>query len=153
MSKVRTNYRKTEIYDRLVDDEGIFDSYVDLFVFAACRGFAEGERHTEDYHGDSEMLWMHFGSKDFYRAAAACIAYQTTNEATSLMDHDEQLEIMAQYASAGADILENEYGPVKGSPLNSLLNDIREYEPAEDDDDDGGEVESALEKLRKDLNM
>lgn len=151
MSKVRTNYRKTGIYDRLVDEEGIFNSYMDLFVFAACRAYAEGERHTEDYQGEAEMLWMHFGNKDFYRAAAACIAYQTTEDAGALMDNERQLEIMAQYASAGADILEDEYGPVKGSPLNSLLNDVRSYEP-EGNDGDEGRV-SPMEKLRKDMNM
>ncbi len=150
MANVRTNYRKTEIYDRLVDDEGIFDSYVDLFIFAACRAYAEGERHQDNYKGDAEMLWMHFGSKDLNRAAAACIAYQTTNDPSSLMDHEEQLDILAQYASAGADILEEDYGEVKGSPLNSLANDVKQFEPGSGDEDT---EESPLEKLRKDMNM
>lgn len=150
MATVRINYRKTEIYDRLVDEEGIFESYVDLFVFAACRAYAEGERHLDDYKGDAEMLWMHFGNKDFHRAAAACIAYQTTNDPSTLMDHAEQLNILAQYASAGADILEEDYGEVKGSPQNSLVNDVKQYEP--DSDGDEGGV-SALEKLRRDMNM
>lgn len=151
-SRVRTHYRQTDIYERLVDEEGIFDSYVDLFVFAACRGYAAGERHTDDYEGDAEMLWMHFGKEDFYRAAAACIAYQATGDPEALMDNERQLEVMAQYASAGADILEDEYGPVKGSPLNSVLNDVRSYEPEDADDEDDDRV-SPLERLRKDLNM
>lgn len=150
MATVRINYRKTEIYDRLVDEEEIFDSYVDLFVFAACRAYADGERHLDDYKGDAEMLWMHFGNKDFHRAAAACIAYQTTNDPSTLMDHAEQLNLLAQYASAGADILEEDYGEVKGSPLNSLVNDVKQYEP--DSANEEGGV-SALEKLRKDMNM
>jgi hypothetical protein len=133
-----------------VDEEGIFDSYVELFVFAACRGYAEGERDQSDYKGDAEMLWMHFGNKDFHRAAAACIAYQTTNDPNSLMDHEEQLDILAQYASAGADILQNDYGKVKGSPLNSIVNDVKQYEPGSDEEEEGV---SALEKLRKDMNM
>lgn len=151
MANVRINYRKTDIYDRLVDEEGIFDSYVDLFVFAACRAYAEGERHQDNYKGDAEMLWMHFGNKDFHRAAAACIAYQTTNDPSSLMDHEEQLTILAQYASAGADILKDDYGEVKGSPLNSLMNDVKQYEPDSDKNNEGGK--SALEKLREDMNM
>jgi hypothetical protein len=148
-SRVRQNYRQTDIYERLVDEEGIFGSYVDLFVFAACRGYAADERHTEDYTGDAEMLWMHFGNRDFYRAAAACIAYQTTGDPESLMNNERQLDIMAQYASAGADILEEEYGPVKGSPLNSLVNDIRGFKP---DENESEERVSPLEQLHQDLN-
>ena len=153
-SRVRQNYRKTEIYEQLVDEHGIFDSYVDLFVFAASRGYAESERHEQDFEGDAEMLWMHFGNRDFYRAAAACIAYQTTGDPESLMDHDEQLKIMAQYASAGADILEEEYGPVKGSPLNSILNDVRSFEPASKigEDEDESDV-TPLDDLHKELNQ
>lgn len=152
-SRVRQNYRQTEIYEQLVDEEGIFGSYVDLFVFAACRGYAEGERHTEDFEGEAEMLWMHFGDRDFYRAAAACIAYQTTEDPQSLMDNEEQLKIMAQYASAGADILEEEYGPVKGSPLNSIINDVRGFEPEGTEEDGEDSDVTPLDDLHKELNQ
>lgn len=152
-SRVRQNYRQTEIYEQLVDEEGIFGSYVDLFVFAACRGYAEGERHTEDFEGEAEMLWMHFGNRDFYRAAAACIAYQTTEDPQSLMDNDEQLKIMAQYASAGADILEEEYGPVKGSPLNSIINDVRSFEPEGTEEDGEDSDVTPLDDLHNELNQ
>lgn len=153
MSIVRQNYRKTDIYERLVDETGIFDSYVDLFVFAACRAYAEGKRHENDYEGDAEMLWMHFGNRDFYRATAACIAYQTTEDPESLMNNDRQLEIMAQYSSAGAEILEEEYGPVKGSPLNSLLNDIQDFEPegVSQGEGDNGDL-TPLDNLHEELN-
>ena len=149
---VRQNYRKGEIYNHLVDEHGVFKSYIDLFMFSACLGYSRGEIDKEGYEGDEdtrgEMLWMHFTDKDIYRATAASIAFQETGDPESLMDASKQLEIMAKYASGGADILEDEFGDSAGTPRDAILNMIQSEQTAEERQENTGtlrELEEAFD--------
>lgn len=138
-SQARQYYNQTAIYDTLVDEHEIFEAPMDCFVFAACVGFAEGRHESEDYTGDGEILWMHFGSRDLFRAAAAAIAYQHTDDPTALTDPSTQLEVMAQYAAGGAAFLEEKFGDAKGTPREGLLTYIQS-ETSEDERDDQNEM-------------
>ncbi|CCQ35031.1 hypothetical protein [Halorhabdus tiamatea] len=123
-TEVRETYEKKPVYEQLVDEHDVFGSYVDFFMFAASLGFARDEKET-DYGGDNEMLWMHLGNKDLYRATAAAIAYQDTDDPEALVDPSRQLEILAQYAAGGAEIAQEEFGDIKGDPTDTVLNFIQ----------------------------
>lgn len=149
---VRQNYRKSNIYEKLVDKHGIFDSYVDLFVFSGCLGYSRNTYHQDGYEGTGdtkgEMLWMHFSDKDMYRAAAASIAFQHTDDPKSLLDAGVQLDVLAMYASAGAEILEEKFGSTMGSPRDAVLNMVQNERTVEERREDTGtlrELEKAFE--------
>jgi hypothetical protein len=131
---IRQNYARTEIYDKMVDEWDIFDTYVDFFVFAASVGYRVSSRSDvagydeDEYTGEGEMLWMHFTNKAAYRAVAASIAYQYTGNAEALTDPDLQLDVLARYARAGVEALATEFGDSQSTPRDGLVSFIDDYE-------------------------
>lgn len=146
MSKTstRVKYEKTEIYEVLVDDYGIFDSYVDFFMFVASLGYAKNEPVRSGYEGENEMLWMHVQNKDLYQVVAAAIAYQDTDDPRALVDPEIQLPILAQYAAGGAEIASDEFGDIAGDPTDAVVN----YLQAEHSADTQDEEEEILNQIR-----
>lgn len=144
-SQTRQKYKQSEIYEKLVKEHDIFENQIDCFVFAASVGWSEDEYEPDDYTGDGEMLWMHFSSKDLYRAAAAAIAYQHTKDPAALTNPSTQLEVMAKYAAAGAAILEDKFGDTKGTPREGLLNFIQ----SQSSEDERGKENEMLEKIAR----
>ena len=138
-SKTRQTYKQTEIYSSLVEEHGIFEDKMSCFIFAASVGYSEGRFKPDDYTGDGEMLWMHIGGDDLYRAVCASIAYQHTDDPTALTDPDKQLEVMAKFAAGGAEILQDKFGDVKGTPREGLLNYIQSQ--SSEEEDAGGQEE------------
>jgi dnd system-associated protein 4 len=139
---IRVTYEKTDIYETLVDDYSIFGSYVDFFVFAGCLGFAK-DRKKQEPSGDNEMLWMHVGNKDLYRAVAASLAYQDTNDPNSLIDPETQLEALNKYAAGGAEIAAREFGDISGDPTDAVLS----YIQANHDPTTQSEQESIMDNI------
>jgi dnd system-associated protein 4 len=150
-SQTRQTYKQSKIYHKLVDDHDIFDNYIDCFVFAASVGYREGRYEPDDYDGDGEMLWMHFGSHDLYRAAAAAIAYQHTDDPASLTDPGKQLEVLAKFAAGGAEILEDEFGDTKGTPREGLLNYIQAQTSDSEDEGDNEMLERIARSFDEEL--
>lgn len=144
-TQTRQNYKQTEIYDILVNEYDIFENYIDCFVFAASVGYNEGKYDSTDYEGDNEMLWMHFGGNDMYRAAAAAIAYQHTDDPTALTNPDKQLEVLAKYAAGGASVLDDKFGDTKGTPREGLIN----YIQSQSSESERGEQNEMLEKIAR----
>lgn len=139
-SQSRQSYKQTEIYTSLVEEHDIFEDMMNCFIFAASVGYSEGRFKPDDYTGDGEMLWMHIGGNDLYRAVCASIAYQHTDDPTALTDPDKQLKIMAKFAAGGAEILQENFGDVKGTPREGLLNYIQSQSSEEDNADEQGEL-------------
>lgn len=144
-SQTRQKYKQTAIYELLVDEHAIFDNYIDCFVFAASVGYSEGKYDPDDYEGENEMLWMHFGGNDLYRAAAAAIAYQHTGEPAALTNPDKQLEVLAKYAAGGASVLEDKFGDTKGTPREGLIN----YIHSQTSEKERGEQNEMLEEIAR----
>ncbi|WP_336361572.1 hypothetical protein [Haladaptatus sp. ZSTT2] len=146
-ASARVNYEKTPIYETLVDDYGVFGSYVDFFVFAATLGFNKGKVVREGYEGDNEMLWMHLQKKDLYRVVAASIAFQDTKDPAALLNPKKQLQILAQYAAGGAQIAAEEFGDVTGDPTDAVVT----YLQANHRDEDQEEDETILSEIKLDF--
>lgn len=131
---IRQYYARTDIYDKMVEEWEIFDTYVDFFVFAASVGYRVSSRSDvasydeSDYTGDGEMLWMHFTNKTTYRAVASSIAYQYTGNVDAFTDPQLQLDVLARYAKAGAKALAEEFGDSQAPPRDGLVAYIDNYE-------------------------
>ncbi|MBV0926228.1 hypothetical protein KTS45_18635 [Halomicroarcula limicola] len=138
-STIRQNYYRHSLYDKMVEEWDLFNTYVDLFVFAGCVGYATIDRttaagyDTSEYAGEGntqgEMLWMHLANKTTYRAVAASIAYQHTGDPEALVDPQLQLEVLARYARAGIDRLETEFGESASTPRDGLISFIENEQP------------------------
>lgn len=141
-SSERVKYTRHDIYDQLVDEWDVFDTYVDLFVFAAAAGYATSDEATvrayrpDDYRGDGEMLWIHLNDKPNYRAIAASLAYQYTGELESLTDAGTQLEVLARYAHAGAQRLDTEFGDAVTTPRDGVVSFVDDFREGETDEED-----------------
>ena len=137
-SSVRIHYHRHELYDKLVKEWDLFDSYVDLFVFAASVGYATSDNTQvldypdEEYRGSGdergEMLWMHLSGNSTYRAVAASLAYELFEDAEALANPSLQLEALARFAYAGMDTLEQEFGDSVSTPRDGMLAFIAEFE-------------------------
>lgn len=154
-STIRQNYYRTSLYDKMVEEWDLFNTYVDFFVFAGCIGHATIDRTTaagygtDEYAGEGdtqgEMLWMHLSDKTTYRAVAASIAYQHTSDPEALVDPKIQLEVLARYARAGVERLEAEFGESASTPRDGFVSFIENEQPTgESGQEDilGGIVES-----------
>jgi dnd system-associated protein 4 len=147
-SSVRVNYQKTDIYEFLVDEYEVFDTYVDFFMFAASLGYYRDEYAPDGDSGENEMLWMHIRKQEYYRVVAASIAYQHTGDAEALVSPDEQLPILARYAAGGAQVAAQEFGEIAGDPTDSVVNFLQNVHSEEEQD----EEEEILKKVREDFD-
>lgn len=154
---IRQYYARTDIYDQMVDDWDIFDTYVDFFVFAASVGYRIGSRsdvasYDEDYYtGEGEMLWMHFTNKVTYRAVAASIAYQYTGSVDAFTDPQLQLDVLARYAKAGADELAKEFGDSQATPRDGLVTFINEYEDVDESQAQEEMLDEIIDSFDRDM--
>lgn len=126
----RIYYEKTSIYEQLVKEHDVFDSYTDFFVFCATLGYVRGEARP-DYDGDAEMLWMHLSNDELYRAVAAAIAYQDRNDPEALLDPGIQLDVLGKYAAGGAEIAADEFGDINGDPTDAVTNFLKSNQEPE----------------------
>lgn len=153
-NNIRIYYDRHDLYDQMVDEWDLFNSYVDFFVFAASVGYATADEATvrgyqdHEYGGEGEMLWMHFSNKTTYRAVAASIAYQHTDDSEALVNPELQLEVLARYAKAGVERLDQEFGDAVSTPRDGLLSFIADYEDTEFESKEGdliGEITSSFD--------
>lgn len=149
-SSIRVTHKRTPIWETLVEEYGVFDKYTELFVFAACVGYSN-DRYESDYSGESEMLWMHVGNRDLFKAVSAAIAYQHTGDPEALVKPSMQLEIMAQYAVGGAEVLNAEIGSVKGDPTDAVLNFVQDQHDPDREAHQQTELDKILEAFEDDM--
>ena len=125
------SYRKSELYDRVVDKHGVFEYSYDFMVFLAVIGYREGKPDRQDYEGSDEKETRgqigveNFFANDLYRVVTACIAFQDTENPAALVDPELQAEKLAQYASGGLQIAEERFGQTTGDPTDAVMNYIK----------------------------
>ncbi|WP_332898917.1 hypothetical protein [Haladaptatus sp. CMSO5] len=136
----RITYDRPAIYERLVSEYGVFDSYVDMFVFAAAIGFRYGRKQSNE-GGDKEMLWANIRYTEMYQTIASSIAYQETGNLDILSDEQRQLEIMGEYAAGGIELLANKFDG-SGDPTVEIAEFVLEEGVSIQDD-----TESSLDGL------
>ncbi|WP_336330826.1 hypothetical protein [Haloarcula sp. CGMCC 1.2071] len=113
MARDRIRYDRNVAYQRLVDEESVFNTYVDFFMFCAVLGYTRNEKVPKAYKGaDHELLWSHVKGTELFETVSKSIAYQETGDPDILDDQERQLEFLAEYAAAGAKIAAEEFETV-----------------------------------------
>ncbi len=144
MSRDRIRYDRNVAYQRLVDEEGVFDSYVDFFMFCAALGYHRDEKVPKAYEGaDHELLWMHVEGTELFEMTSKSIAYQETGDPDVLDDQGRQLEFLAEYAAAGAEIAAKEFETVGDDLVGLVARFVLEEGPKTENE----ELESDLSEL------
>jgi hypothetical protein len=109
MTRDRIRYDRNEAYETLVDEHEVFDSYVDFFMFCATVGATRGRKHPEAYKGgDHELLGTYVTRNELFDALSKAIAYREADTPEVLNDQGRQLELLAEYAAAGAEVVAEE---------------------------------------------
>jgi len=133
------SYKKSELYDRVVDQYEIFNHSYDFMVFLAVLGYREDNPVREGYEGDDsegtrgQIGADNFFANDLYRVIATSIAYQDTGDMDALVDSELQAERLAQYAAGGLEVAEKEFGQVAGDPTDAIVNLTQNYQEEEEE--------------------
>jgi dnd system-associated protein 4 len=153
MGKAILRYLKTDLYDTLVDDYGIFQYSYDLLVFLAVLGYREGSPVRSDYAGDrskgtlGEIGLDNLYSNELYRAAMASLAFQDTGDPEALVDTKRQMDILAQYAAGGLEVAEDEFGSNVGDPTDAMVSFLKGYKGGADDVE--GELQTIIQAFEE----
>jgi hypothetical protein len=138
-------YKKSDLYDRVVDEYEIFDYGYEFMVFLAVMGYREGNSDREEYRGDGEIGLENLKNKELYRTIMASLAFQDTGDPDALADLDRQEKILAQYSAGGLQVAEREFGQTAGDPTNAIVNYIKSHQDTEPYQGTLGEIVSAFD--------
>ena len=138
-------YKKSDLYDRVVDEYGIFDYGYEFMVFLAVIGYREEEPDREDYRGEGEIGLENLLNKELYRIIMASLAYQDTGNPETLVNVDRQEKILAQYSAGGLQVAEREFGHTAGDPTNAIVSYIKKFETEDTYQGTLGEIVDAFD--------
>lgn len=132
-------YRTSDLYDKVVDEHGVFSSSYDFMIFLAILGYSHDQPKRENYQGSpndgtrGEIGLENIYANELYRVLMSSLAYQDTNEPEALVDSEMQSKILTQYAAGGLEIAESEFGGTAGDPVDAIMNYIKSH--GQDDTD------------------
>ena len=109
-----------ELYSQLTTgDEAPFKTMKDLFMLSASVGYARGRRAP--LSGQREIFrWPVFSSQDDIPVLRA-IAIAATGDTAVLVDQNELLTIVEEYANSGIDEIRRDVANQPGSSLENLV--------------------------------
>lgn len=102
-----------ELFKKLKDEEGIFSSYKDLMIFAACLAKSRSAKR-EPFSSSSEPIPIHVFNGELDKTVIYSVAVsEFENEDYGVLmlgdeKDDERIEIFEEYASAGLQIIQSE---------------------------------------------
>jgi dnd system-associated protein 4 len=127
MARNRIQYDRNVAYQRLVDEEDVFKTYVDFFMFCAALGYTRNEKVPKAYKdADHELLWSNVEGTELFETVSKSIAYQETGDPGVLDDRKQQLKYLAEYAAAGAKIAAEEFETVSDDLVDIVARFILE---------------------------
>jgi dnd system-associated protein 4 len=106
--RVRRPKDKEQLFQNLVQDEGIFDIYAHLLTFAAALGFSRNRREPFEHSGEpiAWEVFLNAGHESFVNAIAAV----RTGD-LEILSYDrlaDRLAVFEEYANGGLIELEKE---------------------------------------------
>lgn len=128
------SYKKSDLYERVVDEYDIFENSYDFMVFLAVIGYRENNIVRDGYEGSDangtrgQIGAENFFANDLYRVIASSIAFQDTKDASALVDSELQAQKLSQYAAGGLEIAEREFGQIAGDPTDAIVNYIEDQQ-------------------------
>jgi len=151
MGKPIIKYRKSDLYDQVVDEYDVFASSYDFLIFLAVVGYRENRLKQNNYTGDrdegtrGEIGLQNVYSNDLYRTIMACLALQESGNPDALVDSSTQMQVLAQYAAGGLEVAEQEFGDIAGDPTDAIVNYIERLH--EDNPAPGGELDAIVKSF------
>jgi dnd system-associated protein 4 len=127
-------YRKSDLYDRVVEEYDVFENSYDFMVFLAVLGYREGRADRTNFEGSKsdetqgQIGAENFFANDLYRVIASSLAFQDTGDPAALVNSEKQGETLAQYAAGGLEAAEEEFGQTAGDPTDAIVNLIQSQE-------------------------
>jgi len=153
MAKKIIQYRKSDLYTAVVDRYEIFSSNYDFLIFTAIIGYRNNSPDRNNFKGNDETKGEigldNIYGVDLYRTIVSCLAYQDKGKPEALVNSKMQMDILAQYASGGLKIAEEEFGDVAGDPTDAIINYIKDNQ--EDDPDLEGELKRIYESFNNEM--
>jgi len=126
----RIYYERKEIYDRLKSEEdGIFSTYKDILLLAACVARKEGYgKGSKTKKREGEIPWTVLEGNSMNIAIVNAIALSDTQNLNILLttedSFDKKITILEEYANKGIQILKIKVLDPPGDPLDNLVNYI-----------------------------
>jgi len=126
--------RRPEIYEEMLDElrnKGVFKTYKDALMFAACLGY-DREKRIE-FSKSSEPVNLQIFSGEFNHTILNMLAVaETLDPACMGRDkEDEKVRIFEEYACGGLEILKNEFWDSKADWELGLMTLIMQEEDSE----------------------
>lgn len=138
-------YKKSDLYEKVVDKYEIFDYGYEFMVFLAVMGYREGKVEREDYRGNGEIGLENLLNREIYRIIMAALAFQDTDDSGALVDVDRQAKVLAQYSAGGLDLAEKKFGQTAGDPTDAIVNYIKNHQDTETYQGTLGEIVTAFD--------
>jgi len=126
--------RRPKIYEEMLDElknNGVFKTYKDALMFAACLGYDRGKRL--EFPKSSEPINLQIFSGEFNQTILNTLAVaETLDPACMGKDmEDEKVRIFEEYACGGLEILKNEFWDSKADWELGLMTLIMQEEDSE----------------------
>lgn len=138
-------YKKSDLYEKVVDEYELFDYGYEFMVFLAVMGYRERKVEREDYRGDGEIGLENLLNREIYRIIMAALAFQDTDDPGALVDVDRQAKVLAQYSAGGLDLAEKKFGQTAGDPTDAIVNYIKNHQDTETYQGTLGEIVTAFD--------
>lgn len=136
--RIRRPADKESLFEELVISENrIFNTYKDLFIFAACLGFIHKKRIS--FTKSLEPIPWSVFSSDIKNETIFNLIILSENEDINLLSlekFDDKATIVEEYANGGFQIIIDKVFNKTGDKLENILNLIFEYEESKNKDND-----------------
>lgn len=120
--RVRRPKKFESFLKELTREKGVFKTYKDVMVFAACLGYHRGKRVPFDKSSEPINLQVFSGKFDLMVMNTIGIAELDDPYIMSNNREDEKVAIFEEYACGGLEIMENEVGQGKLLIDEGLIN-------------------------------
>ena len=118
---IHIDLKHHELYSQLTNgDEAPFKTMKDLFMLAASVGYAQGRRVPLSGQKREIFRWPVFSPQEDIPVLRA-IAIAETGDTAVLIDQNEMLTIVEEYANSGIDEIRRDVANLPGSPLGNLV--------------------------------
>jgi len=145
MARDHIKYDRNVAYQRLVDEEEVFSTYVEFFMFCAALGYSRDEKVPQAYKGaEHKLLWSHIEGTELFETVSKCIAYQETEDPDVLDDQERQLEFLAEYAASGAEIAAEEFETIGDDLVGMVTRFVLEESPGSEAERSESDVSNLL---------
>lgn len=145
-------YEKNSAFEELATGtDAIFESRTRFLVFAASVGFAR-DHWVNNQDDNGEMRWNYVSQNQRLSVIVKALTYARTGEPESILDDEQQIDVLVGFGAGGARIVKREVVDEPGENLDNLIEFLREHRDEDQAQKRVGvleEIESEMSSLRQ----